>query len=81
MFGEACSAVPVYKSKNNESKNYEINNSIQSYKNEIINRTLYKELNGLDDIAILMENHVYAVWDFMSLLKSLQSILTCTSSP
>ena len=59
----------------------EINNSIQSYKNEIINHALYKELNGLDDIAILMENHVYAVWDFMSLLKSLQSILTCTSSP
>ena len=59
----------------------EINNSIQSYKNEIIHHALYKELNSLNDIAILMENHVYAVWDFMSLLKSLQSILTCTSSP
>ena len=59
----------------------EINNSIQSYKNEIINHALYKELKGLNDIAVLMENHVYAVWDFMSLLKSLQSILTCTSSP
>ena len=59
----------------------EINNTIQSYKNEIINHTLYKKLNGPNDIAVLMENHVYAVWDFMSLLKSLQSILTCTSSP
>ena len=59
----------------------EINNCIQSYKNEIIHHALYKELNSLNDIAILMENHVYAVWDFMSLLKSLQSILTCTSSP
>ena len=57
----------------------EINKNIQSYKEEIVNHPLYKKMNSVEDIAVLMEYHVYAVWDFMSLLKSLQSILTCTS--
>ena len=59
----------------------EINNNIKPYKENIINHSLYKKLTSVDDIAILMEHHVYAVWDFMSLLKALQSILTCTGSP
>ncbi len=59
----------------------EINKSIKVYKEEIINHPLYKKLNSVEDIAVLMEHHVYAVWDFMSLLKALQSKLTCTSSP
>ena len=59
----------------------EINERIQPYKKNVVNHNLYKNLNSVEDIAILMEHHVYAVWDFMSLLKSLQSILTCTTSP
>lgn len=59
----------------------EITNNIQPYKDQIINHSLYKNLNRVEDIAILMEHHVYAVWDFMSLLKSLQSNLTCTTVP
>ena len=59
----------------------EINKNIQSYKEEIVNHALYKKMNSVEDIAVLMEHHVYAVWDFMSLLKALQSILTCTSAP
>ena len=62
-------------------KIHEINNNLISYRNEITNHQLYKNLNSVRDIAVLMEHHAYAVWDFMSLLKALQSLLTCTYSP
>lgn len=42
---------------------------------------LYSALNTLDDLHIFMETHVFAVWDFMSLLKVLQNQLTCREIP
>ena len=59
----------------------EINKNIQPYKEKIVKHPLYKKMISIKHIATLMEHHVYAVWDFMSLLKALQSILTCTSPP
>ena len=59
----------------------EVNKNIQSYKEEIVNHPLYSQLNTIDDIQKLMEIHVFAVWDFMSLLKGLQIELTCTKIP
>jgi hypothetical protein len=58
-----------------------LNSNLTKYRKEIVNHALYKKLNSVEDIAIMMEYHVYAVWDFMSLLKALQSLLTCTTSP
>ena len=42
---------------------------------------LYRRLNSVEALRTFMEHHVYAVWDFMSLLKSLQNEMTCTRIP
>lgn len=58
-----------------------INNSIQSQKETLLQHSLYNKVQTLEDLHHFLENHVYAVWDFMSLLKALQSKLTCTTTP
>ncbi|TCC94637.1 DUF3050 domain-containing protein [Pedobacter hiemivivus] len=58
-----------------------IQTSIASLRAEIINHKVYAVIEDLEDLRIFMEYHVYAVWDFMSLLKSLQINLTCTQVP
>jgi hypothetical protein len=42
---------------------------------------LYTQLNSIDNLKTFMETHLFAVWDFMALLKSLQKEITCVDVP
>ena len=65
----------------NNSNIRKISNDLSDLRSILKSHDLYKSLHSLEDVKIFMENHVFAVWDFMSILKSLQSQLTCTSVP
>ena len=47
----------------------------------LVSHPLYRLIDGPDQLRRFMTHHVFAVWDFQSLLKALQQRLTCTSIP
>lgn len=48
---------------------------------QLLNHPIYAEVGSLSRLREFMQIHVFAVWDFMSLVKRLQSELTSNSLP
>lgn len=59
----------------------QLRQAIEPLRQQIINHKVYSHINTADDLKVFMQHHVFAVWDFMSLLKALQGKLTCTTTP
>ena len=47
----------------------------------LISHRLYRLVNSAARLRRFMESHIFAVWDFQSLLKAMQQRLTCTTVP
>ncbi|GAA4496927.1 DUF3050 domain-containing protein [Hymenobacter ginsengisoli] len=59
----------------------ELQAQLQPARQRMVDHAVYRRIETLADLRVFMEHHVYAVWDFMSLLKALQRELTCVEVP
>lgn len=55
--------------------------TIAPYTEQLENHPVYEAVQSIEDLQCFMEHHIYSVWDFMSLIKYLQSIVAPTIFP
>lgn len=69
-------------SSNSEAAQLEkLQAALQHSRDSLLTHPLYSAVQSTASLRIFMREHVFAVWDFMSLLKRLQRIVTCCEVP
>ncbi|MCX6204252.1 MAG: DUF3050 domain-containing protein [Bacteroidetes bacterium] len=58
-----------------------LNKKIAPVRAQLLAHSVYSKINNLEGLKNFTQYHVFAVWDFMSLLKSLQIGLTSVQLP
>ena len=59
----------------------DVQRAVQPHIDAIARHPVFHRLTSITALRIFMEHHVFAVWDFMSLLKALQRAVTCIELP
>jgi DUF3050 family protein len=77
--------IPKYERRRSEefalSDLEQIRDLIRPLQQELLEHRIYRQIQRLDALRLFMEHHVFAVWDFMSLLKALQRQVCCVNVP
>lgn len=55
--------------------------AVRPYRAALRDHSIYNKVSSLEHVRLFMEAHVFAVWDFMCLLKALQRAVTCVETP
>jgi len=58
-----------------------IQQQLDPLRTKLLTHPVYRRIDNLDALRLFMEHHIFAVWDFMSLLKILQQRLTSVTVP
>jgi hypothetical protein len=59
----------------------QLQDALEEDRAALLAHPVYARVQSLEDLRIFQENHAFAVWDFMCLLKELQRRLTCVAVP
>src|SRR6266851_3580185 len=57
------------------------NERVETLKEQLTTHPIYEAVETLQDLRCFMEHHIFAVWDFMSLLKALQAAVAPAQTP
>lgn len=55
--------------------------ALHQARQQLLRHPIYAQVNSLGSLRLFMREHVFAVWDFMSLLKRLQQIVVGSDLP